>query len=114
MFPLGLNGETIMLNTTVYEVLDFIYSSYVKSVMSYINDENTIDWYSTFSPWWRMALRNLINIGSGNDLLSNVTKPLSQPKLTYLQRGPVVASECDFTCKIYVTELCLEIAVSSN
>ena len=47
-------------------------------------------WFETPSlSWWRhcyvMASRILINIGSGNGLLPDDTKPLSQPILTYHQ-----------------------------
>ena len=41
----------------------------------------------------RMATYIWINIGSGNGLLPDGTKPLPEPMLTYHQRGPVKASE---------------------
>ena len=39
--------------------------------------------------WRHMALKILVNNGSGNDLLPNGTKPLPEPMLTYHQLGSV-------------------------
>ena len=39
--------------------------------------------------WQHMATENWVNIGSGNGLLPDGTKPLPQPMLTYHQKGVV-------------------------
>ena len=40
--------------------------------------------------WWRhMVTKILVNIGSGNGLLPDDTKPLPEPMLTYHKYGPV-------------------------
>ena len=37
-----------------------------------------------------MATQILVNIGSGNGLLPDSTKPLPEPMLTYRKYGPVM------------------------
>ena len=48
--------------------------------------------------WWRhMAAVILVNIGSGNGLLPDGTKPLPDPILTYHQRVQWPSTEGNFT-----------------
>ena len=44
-----------------------------------------------------MATQILVNIGSGNGLLPDGTKPLPEPKLTFRKHGPVTLSKGNFT-----------------
>ena len=56
------------------------------------NTENVSIWWRhhVIVAWWRhMATWNLVNIGSGNGLLPDRTKPLPEPMLTYHWWGPL-------------------------
>ena len=44
-----------------------------------------------------MATQILVNIGSGNGLLPDGTKPLPEPMLTYRKYGPVTLSKDNLT-----------------